>query len=174
MNQLLKKITIMIMSLTLLAGTVATVPTYNVYADEDGDVCENPWGDLFVDKENPDLVVDETTSAENQKVTNNISGKLLKTKIKSAKKKTKKAKKAKIVLKKVTKIKNVKYQIKYATNKKFKKARIKAYKSNKITLKNLRSNKTYYVKARAFVKTKNKKVYGKWTKRKRIKVKKRK
>jgi len=89
--------------------------------------------------------------------------------------KGKKTKKAKVVLKKITKVKGVRYQIKYASNKKFKKAKVKTFKNNKITIKKLKVRRNYYIKARAYAKGSNgEKVYGKWTKRKMIKFRKKK
>ncbi len=69
------------------------------------------------------------------------------------------------------KIKNVKgYQISYSTSKKFKSGttKTKTVKSNKATLTKLNSNKTYYVKARAYKLVNGKKIYGKWSKIKKV------
>ncbi len=104
-----------------------------------------------------------------------IKKKDLKISIKSATKK-KKSKTAKIVLSnsKVKKSirKNVKYQIRYSIKKSMKKCKTKTYKTTKIKLKKMKAGKKYYIKARAFVKGSNgKKIYGAWTKAKRIKLK---
>jgi hypothetical protein len=75
------------------------------------------------------------------------------------------------------KLKNAKadgYQIWYATDKKFKKGKkAKTTAKTTYTLKKLKKNKTYYIKVRAY----NKKngggrVYGKWSKVKKVKIKK--
>ncbi len=69
------------------------------------------------------------------------------------------------------------YQVRYAPNRKFKKARTKTLKKKKVTIKKLKAGKTYYVKVRPFtqIKTpagKTVKIYGKWSKAKKVKVKK--
>ena len=66
-----------------------------------------------------------------------------------------------------------KYQIQISTNKKFKK-NVKKYTSKKTIykFKNLKSKKTYYVRVRGYKVLKNgKKVYGSWSKTKKLKVK---
>lgn len=178
MKNICKKIIVWMIVVTLSAGTGSILSVSDIYADEfAGDISENPWSDLFQgNKESGNLITDdsgEKITQNNTKIT--IKKASLKTSIKSATKKSRKAKKAKIVLKKITKVKGVRYQIKYAENKKLKKAKIRTYKKNRITLKRLRPNKRYYMKARAYVNAgKGKKVYGKWTKCKQIKVKKKK
>lgn len=95
-----------------------------------------------------------------------------KAKIKSAVKNTKKAKKAKIKLKK---IKNAKgYEIAYSTSKKFKakKTTVITTKKTTATVKGLKKGKTYYVRARAYIEKYGKLRYGKWSKSVKIKVKK--
>ncbi len=63
------------------------------------------------------------------------------------------------------------YQIQYATNKNFKSAKTKKATSSSVTLKNLKKNKKYYVRVRAYVK-KGKKIYpGSWSSMASIKVK---
>lgn len=73
------------------------------------------------------------------------------------------------------KIKGVKgYQVRYATNKKMKKAKIKTIAKNKtsLTLKKLKTKK-YYIQVRAYkIGKSNKKVTGKWSSVKKIKMKK--
>lgn len=64
------------------------------------------------------------------------------------------------------------YQIQYAPNKKFKKAKSKTVKSTSITLKKLKKKKTYFVRVRAYKVTDGKKVYGKWSTGKKVKIKK--
>lgn len=66
-----------------------------------------------------------------------------------------------------------KYQFTYATDKKFRK-NVKNVNSSsrKVTLKNLKKGKTYYVKVRAFTyDSKNQKVYGKYSKVKKMVMK---
>lgn len=78
--------------------------------------------------------------------------------------------KAKITLKK---LKNTSgYQLKFSPNKTFKKA-LKSQCSKKAiaTIRNLKKNTTYYVKARSFIVANGKKIYGKWSKIKKIREK---
>ena len=63
------------------------------------------------------------------------------------------------------------YQIQYATNKKFKSKKTKTTTKLRYTIKKLKKKKTYYVRVRAY-KSSKKKVYGKWSNVKKIKVKK--
>lgn len=96
--------------------------------------------------------------------------KLARTKVSKATR-TANNKKVKITLKK---IKNAKgYQIKYSTSKKFGKKVTKTINSKKVKviLKKLKAKKKYYIKARAYTTYKGKKVYGKWSKTKVVKVK---
>lgn len=83
--------------------------------------------------------------------------------VKSATKK-KSAKKAVITIKKMSKVAG--YQIKISTSKKFKAKVTKTLtkKTNKIVVKNLKKNKKYHVKARAYRQEKGSKVFGKWSK----------
>ena len=64
------------------------------------------------------------------------------------------------------------YQIQYAPNKKFKKAKSKTVKSSSVTLKKLKKKKTYFVRVRAYKLATGKKVYGKWSSVKKVKIKK--
>lgn len=175
MNNIMKKvfykITIIIMMIVLAVGTANVSSLHDVKADGfDGDIMDNPFADLFVDDDPGDAVIDNPVQISSVKVTKIRLKKILKTSIKSATRKNKKSRKAKVILKKITKVKGVRYQIKYAQNKKFKKAKVKTFKNNRFTLKNLKIKRKYYIKARAYVKGSNgKKVYGKWTKRKVIK-----
>lgn len=88
-------------------------------------------------------------------------------KIKSLK--NKKGKKAVLKWKKVSGAKG--YQIAYGTNKKLKKMVKKTTSKTTITLKKLKK-KTYYVKVRAYCVKNGKKVYGTWSKVKKVKVRK--
>lgn len=63
------------------------------------------------------------------------------------------------------------YEIKYGINKKFKKAKSKTTKKNTVKIKSLKKNKVYYVKVRAYKFYEGKKIYGKWSNVKKIKVK---
>ena len=64
------------------------------------------------------------------------------------------------------------YQIQYAPNKKFKKAKRKTVKSTFVTIKKLKKKKTYFVRVRAYKLADGKKVYGKWSSVKKVKIKK--
>ena len=110
----------------------------------------------------------------------------------------KKAAKAKAVTTKITSVKNVKekkavvkwakksgitgYQVRYSINKNMKK-NVKTVTINKqttgnITVKKLKKKETYYFQVRTFTKVKNKAtgktttVYGKWSGKKEVKIKK--
>lgn len=67
------------------------------------------------------------------------------------------------------------YQIQYAANKKFTKAKrtknVSKGNSKKI-IKNLKKNKTYYIRVRAYNYNGKKKIYGKWSKVKKVRTKK--
>ena len=67
------------------------------------------------------------------------------------------------------------YQITYATNSKFTKGKknvtVKGASSKSKTIKSLKSKKTYYVKVRAYKTIDGKKVYGSYSKTKKVKVK---
>ncbi|WP_051437771.1 Ig-like domain-containing protein [Eubacterium xylanophilum] len=95
------------------------------------------------------------------------SNKVAATKIKSAK--NKKGKKIVIKLKKV---KGAKYQVTYSLNKKFRKAKSKKASKPTITLKKLKKKNVYFIKARTYKKINGKTVYSKYTKVKKVKVKK--
>ena len=59
------------------------------------------------------------------------------------------------------------YEVLYATNKNFKYAKklvSNSYKKTKLTINNALSRRTYYIKARAFVKVGGKKIYGAYSK----------
>lgn len=92
------------------------------------------------------------------------------TKIKGVVAKNQKKCKVKVTWKKVSS--SLGYQIQYATNKKFKKAKKKTVKSTLVTLKKLKKKKTYFIRIRAYKMADGKKVYGKWSSVKKVKVKK--
>lgn len=114
-----------------------------------------------------------TTAPSGVKVTtaapNNI--KLAKGKIIKASKKAA-SKKIKITFKKIKKA--TAYEVQICKNKKFKKRNItkKTVKKNKCVFKKLKANKRYYVRVRAVAFSNGKKNYGKWSSKKRIKLKK--
>jgi hypothetical protein len=64
------------------------------------------------------------------------------------------------------------YQLQYATNKKFKAKKTKLTAKMKYTVKKLKKKKTYYVRVRAYTVSAGKKLYGKWSSVKKIKIKK--
>jgi hypothetical protein len=94
-------------------------------------------------------------------------------KIKKVSKKSKKYK-VKIRYRKVTDA--YKYQIQYSTSKKFKTGKTKSKISAKTsyTITKLKNNTTYYVRVRAYRYQFGYRVYGKWSKEKKVKLKKRK
>ena len=93
-------------------------------------------------------------------------------KILSQSKKVKKSKTCKVTLswKKVTDAKG--YQLQYALNKKFKKKKSVQTKKTKYTIKKLKKKKTYYIRVRAYKMNGRKKVYGKWSTVKKVRIKK--
>ena len=64
------------------------------------------------------------------------------------------------------------YQLQYAINKKFKKKKSIQTKKTKYTIKKLKKKKTYYIRVRAYKMNGKKKVYGKWSRVKKVKIKK--
>lgn len=64
------------------------------------------------------------------------------------------------------------YQLQYATSKKFKAKKTKSTTKTKYTVKKLKKKKTYYVRVRAYTLSNGKKVYGKWSSVKKVKIKK--
>lgn len=71
----------------------------------------------------------------------------------------------KIVLKKV---KKAKYEVRYSTRKNMKHAKKKRSSKRIIYIRKLKKNKKYYLQARAWKKKKGKKIYGKWSKKRKI------
>ena len=63
------------------------------------------------------------------------------------------------------------YQLQYALSKKFKKKKSIQTKKTKYTIKKLKKKKTYYIRVRAYKMNGKKKVYGKWSKVKKVKRK---
>lgn len=83
--------------------------------------------------------------------------------------KKKKKKSIAISWKKAVKVSG--YEVQFADNSKFNKKRRKLVKNTQITLKNLKKKK-YYIRVRAYRIDGKKKVYGKWCKIKKLKIKK--
>ncbi len=83
--------------------------------------------------------------------------------------KSKKKRSVKIIIKKQSNVTG--YVIKYSTSKKYFGYNTKVVKKNIYRFKNLRSNKKYYFKVRAYVKQDGRRIYGKWSKSKKVKVK---
>lgn len=63
------------------------------------------------------------------------------------------------------------YQVQYGTRKNMKPAKNILVKKTKVSLKNLKKNSIYYIRARAYRIQNGKRVYGSWSKSKKIKVK---
>ena len=91
-------------------------------------------------------------------------------KVKLTSAKNGKGKKLIVKWKKVTGAKG--YQLQYAMNKKFKKKKSVQTKKTKYTIKKLKKKKTYYIRVRAYKMNVKKKVYGKWSTVKKVKIKK--
>lgn len=125
--------------------------------------------------------VENQTTTDAQKPTENLTQPTTKQPVTDKKVSVKKAKikkakriamkKAKVSLKKLKRVSG--YAVKYSTSKKFKKkvTKTKYFKKAKFTLKKLKAGKKYYVKARAYKKVNGKKYFGKWSRKKIIKVK---
>lgn len=89
--------------------------------------------------------------------------------VKKLKVKNKKKKSVTLSWKKVVGAKG--YWLQYATNKKFKKKKSKFVKKTKYTVKKLKRKKKYYFRVRAYKLDGKKKVYGKWSGVKKVKIK---
>ncbi len=82
-----------------------------------------------------------------------------------------KGRKLSVKIKKLSGVKG--YEISYAANKKFKSAKKKITSKTTITLTKLKKGKTYHVRVRAYkLDSKGKKVYGKWSNIKKVKIQK--
>ncbi len=64
------------------------------------------------------------------------------------------------------------YQVAYATKSSMKRQKTKSFKGTSLTVKGLKKKKTYYFRVRACVKKNGKTIYGSWSSKKSIKVKK--
>ena len=132
--------------------------------------------DLYEGQVVKQIVVENTNKPSNPKTDNpNAGGKVSAKVTKPAKVKGVSAKnnKKKSLTVKWRKVKGVKgYQLRYATNKKMKKAKIITITKNKLVIKKL-AKKKYYIQVCAYkVGSNGKKVKGKWSAKKAIKVKK--
>ncbi len=82
-----------------------------------------------------------------------------------------KKRKVKLILKK--KVKNAAgYQVQYSVKKNFGRASSLTTKKKTVIIKKLKKNKTYYIRVRAYVPDGKEKVYGSWSKRKKVKIRK--
>ena len=171
-----KKIAMYAVLAALTLGTVGMISfsTDTTGKEIDGDIITNPWADLFTTPDGShDLPIhkDETTKKP-QTPSKQTSVKVGKTKVKSAKK-SKSSNKVKVSLKKIKGAK--KYQVQISKSKNFKKVLVKkTVKKVKFTIKSkkLKGKKKLYVRAKA-VKYVGKKAYkGKWSKAKKINIKK--
>lgn len=120
------------------------------------------------------LIKDSNSTDEKQKPSssNNEDTPKVKapSKVKLTSAKNGKGKKLTVKWKKVTGAKG--YQLQYALNKKFKKKKSVQTKKTKYTIKKLKKKKTYYIRVRAYKMNGKKKVYGKWSTVKKVKIKK--
>lgn len=66
------------------------------------------------------------------------------------------------------KISNANYEVQYAVDKKMKKAKKKTVKNTSLTLSKLKKGKKYYIRVRAWKRDGTKKIYGKWSVKKRL------
>ena len=91
-------------------------------------------------------------------------------KVKITKAKNVSKKKIKLTCKKQSKA--LVYQVKYSIYKSFRKPKTKATMKCSYTLSGLKKKKTYYIKVRGYTLKKGKRLYGKWSTVKKVKVKK--
>lgn len=159
--------------LTAIGKGTATITAVS----EDGKAIANSKITVSETTDDPSDVV--PTETGNPKPTPTITNKPVNTtkevkkpnKVTGLKVKSKKKKVVTLTWKKVSGAKG--YQLQYALNKKFtKKKESKFTKKKKLTVKKLKSKKTYYFRVRAYKLNGKKKVYGKWSKVKKIKIKK--
>ena len=132
--------------------------------------------DLYEGQVVKQIVVENTNKPSNPKTDNpnaggKVSAKVTKpAKVKGVSAKNNKKKSLTVKWRKVNGVKG--YQLRYATNKKMKKAKIITITKNKLVLKKL-AKKKYYIQVCAYkVNSNGKKVKGKWSAKKAIKVKK--
>lgn len=142
--------------ITLLDGAVSVNAKYTALAagDKTEDDVKKP---ITIKKDEPEIPV-SVSKVKAPKKAKFVS-------VKSGKKRTMKVK-----IKKQSSVAG--YQLVYARNKKFTKGKkTKNTKKTTVTVKKLKRKTTYYVKVRAFRKNGNKKVYGKFSKVKKVKIK---
>ena len=132
--------------------------------------------DLYEGQVVKQIVVENTSKPSNPKTDNpnaggKVSAKVTKpAKVKGVSAKNNKKKSLTVKWRKVNGVKG--YQLRYATNKKMKKAKIITITKNKLVIKKL-AKKKYYIQVCAYkVDSNGKKVKGKWSSKKAIKVKK--
>ena len=132
--------------------------------------------DLYEGQVVKQIVVENTNKPSNPKTDNpnaggKVSAKVTKpAKVKGVSAKNNKKKSLTVKWRKVNGVKG--YQLRYATNKKMKKAKIITITKNKLVIKKL-AKKKYYIQVCAYkVNSNGKKVKGKWSSKKAIKVKK--
>ena len=132
--------------------------------------------DLYEGQVVKQIVVENTNKPSNPKTDNpnaggKVSAKVTKpAKVKGVSAKNNKKKSLTVKWRKVNGVKG--YQLRYATNKKMKKAKIITITKNKLIIKKL-AKKKYYIQVCAYkVDSNGKKVKGKWSAKKAIKVKK--
>lgn len=136
----------------------------NIPVTDSGNSTENTTKDETLPITPPESEKTETSETTVSKITK--PGKVKKITLKNVKKK-----KIKVTIKKVFGADG--YEIRYATNKKFKGVKKVTTKKTSYTIKKLKKGKTYYVKVRAFRYDENgKKLYGKYSSVKKIKVRK--
>lgn len=119
------------------------------------------WTRTVSDAEQDNLGDDDVDREQENKVT--VPGKVKKLTLKNSK-----GRKAVIQWQKVSGASG--YQIQYSTSKMFKKAKSVYVKKNKYTAKKLKKKKTYYVRARAYKAQAGNKVYGKWSKAGKVRI----
>lgn len=131
---------------------------------------------VYIQETTPDVTnVIETTVRQSESVTDKNGNANSNLKVKKPKKvkiksiKNIKNKKAIIKIKKIKKVSG--YQIKYSLKRKFKNKKIRNTTKLKFTVKKLKK-RTYYFKVRAYKIYDGKKIYGVWSKVKRVKIKK--
>ena len=118
-------------------------------------------------------VTDKSTNATESRVTTKkptINKNVKPKKVQKLTAKNVKKKRVSLKWRKVIKAKG--YQIQYALDRKFKKSgKIKKTAKVSYIIKKLKKKKTYYIRVRAYVINNGKKVYGSWSKTKKIKIK---
>lgn len=153
---------------------IGSEPSETEQPDDSNINSGNNAGNSDVDSTNPPSATQKPDEIEEpvvvKKVITKISsiktpkGAALKknSRIKSVKRR---GKTVKIVLKKV---KKAKYEVRYSTRKNMKHAKKKRSSKRIIYIRKLKKNKKYYLQARAWKKKKGKKIYGKWSKKRKI------